>query len=562
MEEREHLELLAATLDQLPLPVAITRGDDALLVALNASGRAAFGERPLGESAARWLDRDLIIAPVRRDDGSVRAVVHLGHGETGPDPIDVAAELQDALLPKGLPVPQGVEVAARYLLAGGGAGAGGDWFDAIALPDGRVVAVVGDVVGQGVVASAVMGGLRALFEERVRADGDVAAALELLDRRAARLEEARASTVCTCVVDPGAGVLEYVTAGHPPPVLVTTADGPTYLPPTGAGPLGSGAPFPAARHRLAEGDLLLLYSDGLVERPGRTPAQNTVDLLGVVGDSARATSAERAVERVCRQTLEALADGGGYADDVSLLALQVVPSLPPLELELPAVPDSVLVVRTEVERWLARPRASAIDRLAVLHAVGELVENTIEHAYASVDAAHPLSVRIRLMPDGQAELTVADRGRWREPGSTHRGRGLAMARSFLDGLDVEHDEYGTRACGRHRLSRPAAVLRGPASLARGPRQARGRIAVVGDHLHLSGPVDVRSADELRSALARASLGGVRAVTVDLGGVEVLSSAAVQALYDARAAGRVVLVAPIGSPAQRVLDLVGLARGGP
>ncbi len=81
--------------------------------------------------------------------------------------------------------------------------------------------------------------------------------------------------------------------------------------------------------------------------------------------------------------------------------------------------------------------------------------------------------------------------------------------------------------------------------------------MAGGALRVWGPVDHRATDELRSALARASMGGARLVTVDLTGVDVLSSAAVQALYDARAAGPVDLVAPWGSPAQHVLDLVGL-----
>ena len=81
--------------------------------------------------------------------------------------------------------------------------------------------------------------------------------------------------------------------------------------------------------------------------------------------------------------------------------------------------------------------------------------------------------------------------------------------------------------------------------------------MVDDVVRLSGPVDHRSAEDLRAALARASFGGIRAVTVDLAAADLLCSAAVQALYDARRAGPLALVAPFGSPAQRVLDLVGL-----
>jgi len=158
------------------------------------------------------------------------------------------------------------------------------------------------------------------------------------------------------------------------------------------------------------------------------------------------------------------------------------------------------------------------------------------------------------------EIEVRDAGAWREPVAGDGGRGLAMARGFLDELRVEHDATGTRARGRHRVSRPVPLLRGTRSpSAPGPRSG-GHIAVADGVVRLAGPLDPASAEELRAALGEASWGGVRAVTVELAEIEMLSSAAVQALYDARAAGPVHLVAPLGSPAQHVLDLVGLPYG--
>src|SRR6478735_10461376 len=113
---------------------------------------------------------------------------------------DPVGAVQDAMLPSGLPMPQGVALAARYFLAE--TDAGGDWFDAIALDDGRLVVSVGDVAGCGVEAAMLSGELRAVFDDRVRDEGDLNAGLEALDSRARRSPEARATTVCVAVLDP------------------------------------------------------------------------------------------------------------------------------------------------------------------------------------------------------------------------------------------------------------------------------------------------------------------------------------------------------------------------
>lgn len=471
---------------------------------------------------------------------------------------DILAELHDAMLPKGLPVLQRVELAARYLLAEDYSGAGGDWFDAIPLPDGCVVLVVGDVVGHGIAASVVMSELKTLFEERVRVDGDVPAALALLDGRATRTSEARSATLCVVVLDTSTGELTYTTAGHPPPVVVSGGSA-SFLPTTGAGPLGSGRGFAAATGRLREGDLLLLYSDGLVERPARAPTQSTVELLRGAERAAGEDGAgdELLVERLSRRVLELLMHTSGYTDDITLLAAQLVPPVPPLALCLPALPDSVRTSRVDLGDWLARLRVGELDRTAILHAVGELVSNVVAHAYPDVDVANTVDVDVRLMPDGLVEVHVRDRGRWRGPQNGEGGRGLALASGFLDELKVEHDDDGTRAVGRSRVTHPAALMRGTAPPGSRPRTNAAGLGIDGDVLHVAGSLDLRSADELRHACARASRGGTRTVTINLSEVDLLSSAAVQALFDTRAAGPIDLVAPMGSPAQHVLDLVQL-----
>ena len=234
---------------------------------------------------------------------------------------DLVAYVQDAMLPDSLPVPQGAAVAARYLLADDAAAAGGDWFDAIVLDDGRVVACVGDVVGAGLDAASAMGELRAVFGDRVRDRGDLGATLRALDRRTRWAPEGRGATLCAAILDPGTGDLEYCTAGHPPPIVVDEAGRASYLPATGAAALGATeGGFPTATHRLRVGEVVLLYSDGLTDRPGSSPARGPVQLVRALSGAiaeGKPDASEPLVDRVCRDVIDAFTGRSGYRDDVA-----------------------------------------------------------------------------------------------------------------------------------------------------------------------------------------------------------------------------------------------------
>src|SRR5580704_1363090 len=132
--------------------------------------------------------------------------------------------MQEALLPTALPVLPRARIAARYLVAGQEQAAGGDWFDAIPLADGTVALMVGDVVGNGMVATAAMGQLRAVLAELLATEADLELVLERTDAYAARNPALRAVTLALAVLDPADGKLRYTTCGHPPP-LVADADG-------------------------------------------------------------------------------------------------------------------------------------------------------------------------------------------------------------------------------------------------------------------------------------------------------------------------------------------------
>jgi hypothetical protein len=180
----------------------------------------------------------------------------------------IALQLQTSLLPD-LRVPDGIEAYAGYVPAQGAMSVGGDWYDLVALGDGRVAMSVGDVAGHGLGAAATMGKLRsATRSEALRSAGPVAA-LTGLDRFAGYLDGRPLATVVYAVLDLESGALRYALAGHPPPLLIR-ADGSTELLEEGRSPLLGVAPVEARAEGsafLAAGDTLILYTDGLVERP-------------------------------------------------------------------------------------------------------------------------------------------------------------------------------------------------------------------------------------------------------------------------------------------------------
>jgi anti-sigma regulatory factor (Ser/Thr protein kinase)/ABC-type transporter Mla MlaB component len=294
-----------------------------------------------------------------------------------------------------------------------------------------------------------------------------------------------------------------------------------------------------------------------------------VELARVAGDAyANRVFPEhapsRTAERVCEQSLELLTRVTGYADDITLLATQRVAGPTPFEWAGEAGADALEQTRRGLGSWLETLDVGAGDQFAVQHAVGELVTNAVEHAYA--DGGGPVSVGARLDDTGELLVQVLDEGHWRSPDTGHtRGRGLAMARSLLDGLTISHDDgtNGTTVLASHRLARPAQLLTGSGmgqTVGMTSREEVPFAAEVDDQhgsMAVSGPLDASTAGELRGVLERATRGGTRPVDVDLSGVTLLASAGVQVLYDLLAEEQLRVFAPAGSSAQHVMDLVDL-----
>ncbi|WP_166442283.1 SpoIIE family protein phosphatase [Nakamurella flava] len=492
---------------------------------------------------------------------------------------DLTLELQRALLPAHLPVLPAVELSARYLVAALGQAAGGDWFDAVQLDHGRVGLVVGDVVGHGVAASAAMGQLRVVLRHALQSrHGELAAAVADLDRYIGDDPALRATTLCVAVLDPQDGALTYCTIGHPPPLLVNPTGAARYLTPTGPAHPGSGQPPTVGTDTVGPDDVLLLYSDGLIDRAGQRRRQTLETLATVAGDAAAnrimplGASMSR-TERVCEQTVEVLTRSGHH-DDVTVLAARRRTPVGPLSIDVPAERAQLTVLRSRVAAWLGEFPATSGQSQALTLAVTEVGNNVVEYAHRRGDGRdETIAVTGELTAEGVVEIRIADGGLWPPATSTAgegAGRGLWIAGSLVDELRVEHPaDGGTVVVLRSRMRRLAHL--GAATLGSrsepGPgvtvRVMAGPPAVV----VVTGAVDASTADTVAERLDSAGRGGMLPLTVDLTGVTVLSSAGVRALFTARdrherhGTALDVLAEPDSSVAD-VLELSGLDAKAP
>lgn len=185
---------------------------------------------------------------------------------------EIAVELQRGLLPKVLPEVAGIEVATHYMAAGSSAQVGGDWYDAFALPDGKLGIVVGDVAGRGIPAASAMGQLRSVTRAYALADderppGEV---LTLLNRHQIALGADELFTVIYAIFDPRERTMAWANAGHPGPVLRDPTGATRHLQ-EGEGLVGfRDTVYENRLESLARGEMIVLFTDGLIERRGES----------------------------------------------------------------------------------------------------------------------------------------------------------------------------------------------------------------------------------------------------------------------------------------------------
>ena len=468
---------------------------------------------------------------------------------------EIADTLQHSLLPRGLPALDGLTATARYLPGQRGTQAGGDWYDVLPLPDGRVAIAVGDVVGNGAAAAAVMGQLRSALATLLLEGHAPAQALDLLDRFATQVEGARVSTAACLLLDPVSGRLVYSRAGHPPP-LVLDDDGPRFL----DGGLGAALDLAVGGRRgdaetvLRPGATLLLYTDGLVERRGAT-LDTGLERLAATAAELTGEDPAALVDALLGRLLD-----GGPVDDVAVVAARLSPAR--LELTIPARPEQLRILRRDVQRWASGSGLSAEVVDDVLLAVGEAAANAVEHAYP--DGATGTVAVVLERDGGGVTGTVHDTGIWRPPPADpgFRGRGLQILRALADDVDVRSVAEGTTV--RFRLPLPSGPRIPPQPAPPEVEAAGARLELAdsdgGSHVRVTGDLDLAGVTSVREPLLAAVLGR-GPVVLDLTGVAALSSVGLGLLVEAVTAaggpGALEVLLPATGAARRAVELTGL-----
>ncbi|MEU7378009.1 SpoIIE family protein phosphatase [Streptomyces albidoflavus] len=232
----------------------------------------------------------------------------------------VAVTLQEAML-RSPDLARHEHIAVRYLPAAGSLNVCGDWYDVVDLPDNGFAVAVGDVVGHGLQAAAVMGMLRSALSAAVRALREPARALDVLGLYSRAVDGALASTAVQAVIDPGSRRITYSSAGHLPPILLHP-DGSCDLldkatdPPLGTRPRHIARPQASLPYRT--GDTLVLYTDGLVERRGEDIDVGLDRLTDTLARCSRLGT-----ERLADTLLARLGVAGGARDDIGLIIVRL-----------------------------------------------------------------------------------------------------------------------------------------------------------------------------------------------------------------------------------------------
>ncbi|MEV0911391.1 SpoIIE family protein phosphatase [Streptomyces hokutonensis] len=357
---------------------------------------------------------------------------------------DLAQGLQQAMLPRAIPSVPGADVAVRYRSAKLGRDIGGDWYDLIPLPGGRVGAVIGDVQGHDTHAAAVMGQLRIVLKAYA-AEGHTPATV--MARASVFLHELDTDRFATCLyaeADLSTGVVQVVRAGHIDPLVRQLDRTCRRMPVAGGLPLGLSAEFgrleyPVSTLELDPGQTLVLCTDGLVEQPGADLDDGLQTLIALIASGPDDV-------RDLADLLIDVAEERGGEDDVALLLLRrrgldaprsggrLQQHVAPGDSE--ALTEARHMIRAAVRAWGGRDRADEVELVA-----DELITNALMHTEGSAI----VTLRVLNGPDRRLRVEVEDSSsalpRRREAGEDGvSGRGLLL-------VDLLTDVWGVEARG-------------------------------------------------------------------------------------------------------------------
>jgi PAS domain S-box-containing protein len=412
------------------------------------AGKTVTGVLQVGVPAPRkFSEEDLLLLGLAAD----RVALSIDHLLIYEREHRIAETLQRSLLPERLPRLPGLEVAARYLPAASESEVGGDWYDVIAMPGGRVGLVMGDVAGKGLAAASMVGRLRSAMRAYALEGHGPAEVVERLNQLAwSESEDGQMTTLIYVVVDAWEGRVAWVNAGHLPPLAVSADGMARFLDGASSVPLGvmSFPSYETAEAELPLGGTVVLYTDGLVERPGEVLDVGLDRLAGAVRGKRIGP------DDLCDHVVDSLVPDGGASDDVALLALRSPQLTDSFRLELGSDPAELAAMRSMMRRWLRHGSGSESEIAEVLTATGEAAANAIEHGGA-VGGGPPFEVAGALDGD-EVEITVRDHGSWRPGTRAEGGRGLVLMRALMDSVDVVPGADGTVVRMRRRLGVEAA----------------------------------------------------------------------------------------------------------
>ena len=349
--------------------------------------------------------------------------------------------LQHALLPDTIRWNPSVIVHARYHAASNGLEVGGDWYDTFVWPTGHLGLMVGDVVGHSITSAAAMGRLRAAASALAGAVApSPAVILDALDRFAHGPDGTDYATAVCVIIDPKTGRLTYSSAGHPPVVVVSPDGTTTSLCQAQSAPLGVGL----ARSRgersidLEPGALVMLYSDGLIERRGE-PLDVGITRL----EQSIVRNRDMPVGELADLIVANLTADTQPVDDIVIACFRYTPVVAQLNLQLNARAVELAGMRDAIRIWLGNRQVDPDGCEDVLLVVGEACANTIDHAYRHQNVG---TISIELTDHSHhIAVRVVDQGNWRPPGrhNVDRGRGTLIMQALTDCFDVKHDASGT-----------------------------------------------------------------------------------------------------------------------
>jgi anti-sigma regulatory factor (Ser/Thr protein kinase) len=267
--------------------------------------------------------------------------------------------------------------------------------------------------------------------------------LELVDRYVQSMPDYAMATAAYAILEPDTGEVQIASAGHLPPVIINRDRG-HVVEISPSAPLGAFSYGRVQEHELLlePGETLVLYTDGLVERPGVPLNESIEELVRVIHGS-------RSVEDLVRVAVERMVPAGGLRDDVAIVAIQNGEIADELRLQLRADPKVLAEIRHVLRRWLRHQGADDSQTLEITLAVSEACTNAIEHAYSPAPAEFSLTAMAR---EGVLSFVVSDAGSWRPPRGQDRGRGLTIIRAAMDDVEVNSSDTGTEIVMRRRIA--------------------------------------------------------------------------------------------------------------